>query len=94
MDITAPPSWLFVEYDHHGWWKCGYCRSKISARPSLDIRRTAIPGSLRHTAQSMDITALPSWLFAEYRPSMDIKKGAPGYGLGRLFSTASGKKSN
>jgi len=20
--------WLFALYDHHGWWECGYCRSK------------------------------------------------------------------
>jgi hypothetical protein len=80
--LPAHPS-LFAKTDHHGWWKCRYCRSKylpihpwtfvalpslalcnirptwkwgvrkrqeqFSAGPSLDVRRTTIPGSLQHT---------------------------------------------
>ena len=40
--------WLLVAYDHHGWWKCRYCRSKyLSVHPVLS--HTAIRGSLWHT---------------------------------------------
>ncbi len=48
----------------------------------VEVQILQEPTSVR---PSLDITASPSWLLAEYRPSLDIKKPQPELGFWSLL---------
>ncbi|MDX2505786.1 MAG: hypothetical protein QNL62_15095, partial [Gammaproteobacteria bacterium] len=56
-----------------GVWKM---QEQFSTGPSLDVRRTAIPGSLRHSAHPWTFVAPPSLALCDIRSIPGRKKAA------------------
>ncbi len=80
------PPWLLAEYDPHGRGECGKCMEQFSARPSLGIRRTALRGSLRHTAHPWAFVAPPSMAPCDIPPILGHKKTGAKHRLKRRES--------
>ncbi len=98
MDITALPSWLLAEYDHHGWWKCRYCRSKYlpthmevgSAENAWSNFQPVHPWTYSHRHPWLFVIYDPHGKDCSYNPvafppSMEVRCGKCGKCMGSNF---------